>query len=1145
MITSLGVTPSKKKHTVGQLYGAGLALGLVESCTQDMNLIITADNLSAYQLCDELQFFQQGQSNPVEIIHFPDWETLPYDHFSPHQDIISQRLEALTKLMQLKKAIVICSISTAMHRLCPKSFIQAHSFNLNQGQELDLQTFKKNLIQSGYYFVNKVMEHGECAIRGSIIDVFPMGSHFPFRIDLFDEEIDSIRIFDPDNQRSLEKVQQINLLPAREFPLNESSITHFRRAFRNKFSGNPSHCPIYENISDGIIPSGIEYYLPLFFDETSSILDYLREDANIFLLESYAEQGEQFWNELKIRHEQLNYDITRPILTPQECFIPIEQLLEKVNQFKHLKIQHKQVAVSQHSSNFPANKAPKLYIDRKGSIPLANLSNYLNETNMRCLLIAESAGRREVLLDLLKEVNSYPKQYQSWQEFISDDSRLGITVGSLAYGVELIEAQISIIVESQIFGEHIISQRRSKHKTIDADVVIRDLAELRVGAPVVHIEHGIGRYQGLQQIQSGDFDNEFLVLEYAGGDKIYVPVTSLHLINRYTGGDLEQAPLHRLGSEQWSKAKRKAAEKINDVAIELLDVYAKRAARKGHTYEYDKLQYQQFAANFPFEETEDQKNSINAIISDMCSEKPMDRLICGDVGFGKTEVAMRAAFIAVLNNRQVCILVPTTLLAGQHFDNFRDRFADFPINIELLSRFKTAKETEQALSGLKNGKVDIIIGTHKLLQKGIDFKDLGLLIIDEEHRFGVKQKEYIKGLRTEIDILSLTATPIPRTLNMSMAGIRDISLIATPPAKRLAIKTFWQEKNQQIIREAILREILRGGQVYFLHNNVQTIARIVEDLRQLVPEAKINFAHGQMRERDLERIMSDFYHQRFNVLVCTTIIETGIDIPTANTILIDRADKFGLAQLHQLRGRVGRSHHQAYAYLLTPNVKAMTSDAVKRLEAIVSLEDLGAGFTLATHDLEIRGAGELLGEDQSGNMHAIGFSLYMELLEKAVDDLKSGKKPELEKPFHVGTEIDLKISAIIPDDYISDIHTRLIFYKRIANSESKESLHDLQVELVDRFGLLPQQVKNLIQVTNLKLKAKKLGIVKITANTKGGKIEFSESTNIDPSNLIKLIQLQPQTYQLSGPTHLKFTKETISSSERIQEVAILLDKISA
>ncbi len=1138
--------PTQAKQIWAQLQGSSLPLALAEYCQQTpgIKLLIAQDNLSANQLQAELEFFLDQQHSPQELLFFPDWETLPYDQFSPHQDIISERLYTLSRIQQVTNAIVITSASTLMHRLCPPEFLNQYALMLKEGQTLDLSAFRNQLQQSGYHSVNKVLEHGEYSLRGSIIDVYPMGSGLPFRIELFDDEIESLRKFDPETQRTIEKITQINVLPAREFPLNEQSQLLFRRAFRELFPGNPSHCPLYEAISEGQFPSGIEYYLPLFFEKTVTFFDYLPTNAKVCLIENIQNNAEQFWQEVSERYEQRRHDVSRPILTPTACFINPTELLSKANEYEQLRLFHN-ASEKKGAINFDIAQAPQLPIDRKTEEPLKNLREYCADTSRRYLIVVESAGRREVLLDLLKPSGILPKVQASWHDFTHDTTPINISTGALTLGCELTANKTVLIVESQLFGEQSTPQRRGTQKAVDPDLIIRDMAELRLGSPVVHLQFGVGRYQGLQHIESNGAASEFLVLAYAGEDKIYVPVTSLHLISRYTGGDSEHAPLHKLGSDQWQKEKKKAAEKIHDVAIELLDLYAKREAQPGYQYELNQGEYVKFASAFPFTETVDQLQSINQIITDMQSSRPMDRLICGDVGFGKTEVAMRAAFVAVQNNKQVCILVPTTLLAGQHFESFRDRFADFAVNIELLSRFRSAKETEGVLASLKSGKTDIVIGTHKLFQSNIAFKNLGLLIIDEEHRFGVKQKEHIKALRTHVDILSMTATPIPRTLNMAMAGIRDISLMTTPPAKRLAIKTFWQEKKDSVIREAILREILRGGQVFFLHNNVETIERICQDLQTLIPEAKVRSAHGQMRERELERVMSEFYHHRFNVLVCTTIIETGIDIPTANTIIIDRADKFGLAQLHQLRGRVGRSHHQAYAYLLTPDEKLLTSDAVKRLEAIVSLEDLGAGFTLATHDLEIRGAGELLGEDQSGNMHAIGFNLFMEMLDRAVSDLKAGKIPELSAPMYQGPEIDLRISAIIPEEYIADIHNRLIMYKRISNAKEKQQLHDLQIELIDRFGLLPQPVKHLLLITELKLKAQDMGIQKISAGTQQGKLEFSEQPSIDPGALISLIQVHAKRYQMEGPQRLRFTLDSETPEERIFEISALLNKLIA
>ena len=1136
---------STKNQTWDNLQGCSLPLLLAEFCehSSQTKLLITQDNLSANQLFDEIQFFLKN-SQQHEILLFPDWETLPYDQFSPHQDILSERLRVLSRIQQTNNIIIIAAASTLMHRLCPPQFLTQYGLALEQGQRLDINLFRHLLQDAGYINVNQVLEHGEFALRGSIIDIYPMGSDLPFRIELFDDEIESLRRFDPDNQLTIEKISHIHVLPAHEFSMDERGITQFRRQFRAEFSVNPNQCPLYEAVSNGQCPGGIEYYLPLFFENTATFFDYLPKDASICTIESISAASENFWSELTERHEQRNYDITRPILAPNRCFLSPTELLTNVNQHQPLRCFQAPSEKKTHKHSFNIQPGPSLPATRQTESPLTALEQYIHHNDYRYLLVVESAGRREVLLELLRANNIIPKIQPSWQTFIDSPAPVNITIGALSAGAELRDANISIITEAQLFGQSRVPQRQGTQKTIDPDLIIRSLAEIQIGAPIVHLSFGVGRYQGLQYIDANGLTNEFLVLEYADNAKIYIPITSLHLISRYTGADPEHAPLHRLGSPQWQKEKKKAAEKIHDIAIELLDVYAKREANIGFSYQFNETDYQVFASSFPFDETIDQQRAIEQIITDMKSQRPMDRLICGDVGFGKTEVAMRAAFIAAQNNKQICVLVPTTLLAAQHFETFRDRFADFPIQVGLLSRFQSPADTKKVIESLKNGQVDIVIGTHKLFQKDIVFKQLGLLIIDEEHRFGVKQKEHIKTLKTHIDILSMTATPIPRTLNMAMSGIRDISLITTPPAKRLTIKTFWQEKNSPLMREAILREILRGGQVFFLHNQVQTINRVCEELQALVPEAKINHAHGQMRERDLERVMSDFYHHRFNVLVCTTIIETGIDIPTANTIIIDGANQFGLAQLHQLRGRVGRSHHQAYAYLLTPDKELLTADAIKRLDAIVSLEDLGAGFTLATHDLEIRGAGDLLGEGQSGNIHAIGFSLFMEMLDRAVSDLKAGKIPEINAPMHFGPEINLHLSAIIPEDYIGDIHTRLIMYKQIANAKNREQLHHLQIELIDRFGLLPQPVKNLLLITELKWLATTLGIKQLNAGLDHGKIVFEDMPNINAGALIRLIQLHPKRYQLAGANQLRFVLDSTTNEERIHEIQALLGKLS-
>ena len=1117
------------------LSGCQLALQLARFSEREsgVSLLITEDQLSAQYLYDELQFFLAHTS--IEIQLFPDWETLPYDIFSPHQDIVSKRIQILNQIPTTDHLIVITSISTIMHRLCPKTFIQQHALSLKINQQLNLSAFKAELIQTGYITVTTVLEHGEFAVRGNIVDIFPMGSSLPLRIELFDNTIESLRSFDTDTQKTIEKIDHIEILPAHEFPLNEKSINLFRQKFRETFSVNPTQVPIYQMVSEGKAPSGIEYYLPLFFEHTATIADYLPEHAQVFYIGDPQTQATRFWQELGKQYEHRNIDRTRPCLVPAVCFIPPEEIHAKLRAFNPIKCRLE----TKTESEIPVLRSTKIT-----EAPFAELKHYMDTHAFRYLIVAESYGRREMLSNLLKQSAIVVTSVDSWKAFYEGSATIGIAIGHIAHSAIIPTEQIAILSEADLFGQPKTPQSRKTVKRVDPDLVVRSLVELHIGAPVVHLDFGVGRYEGLQRIETQGIENEFIVLRYAGDDKIYVPVTSLHLITRYTGNDPDHAPLHKLGTETWQKEKKKAAEKIHDVAIELLETYAKREASVGISYTLDKTAYDRFSSLFLFEETPDQLRAIEEITQDLRSPRPMDRLICGDVGFGKTEVAMRAAFIAAHEGKQVCILVPTTLLADQHYETFKERFTEFPIQVELLSRFKNASESKKVIEGLENGQVDIVIGTHKLLQKNVVFKQLGLLIIDEEHRFGVKQKEAIRSIKSFVDILSMTATPIPRTLNMAFSGIRDISLITTPPAKRLAIKTFCFTSEPHLIREAILREILRAGQVFFLHNNVQTIHKIAEELTSLVPEANVHVAHGQMKETELERIMSDFYHHRFNVLVCTTIIETGIDIPTANTIIINNAHQFGLAQLHQLRGRVGRSHHQAYAYLLVPDKMNLTGDAEKRLDAIVALEDLGAGFTLATHDLEIRGAGELLGDSQSGNMHAIGFSLYMDLLNQTVEMLKAGKTPALNEPFKQGPEIELGISTLIPDDYIHDIHTRLIIYKRIATATTREILHEIQVELIDRFGLLPLSVKHLILTTELKWLASRLKLKRIRANGIEGQLEFAEDAPVNTAALIKLIQIQPKRYQLKGPLKLKFSVRVESVEERIQEIENLLSELT-
>jgi transcription-repair coupling factor (superfamily II helicase) len=1119
----------------------GLALGTLLTEAHRPLVIITPDSTTAARLEFEIEFFQH---QPDSVIHFPDWETLPYDHFSPHQDIISTRLSALNKLPTLKQGVVITPITTLMHRLPPRHYLDGHIFLLTVKDKLDLSQTRRRLEKAGYRNVPQVKEHGEFAVRGSIIDLYPMGSELPYRIDLFDDEIDSIRTFSPETQRSFDKVDKIELLPAKEFPLTEEAIESFRKNWRSQFSGNPLNCPMYQDITEGICTPGIEYYLPLFFEQTSTLFDYLPENSLIVTIGAIHPKAEEFGQEVRNRYTQRSSDITRPILPPEQVFISTSDIFNLIRNYSIIKIKNTDDAEGAEHYTFATLPAPELSVDHKATRPLEALENFLAESDTRILFCAETAGRREVLLQLFKSIQLYPKPYDTWQDFIADTAPCGMIIAALDEGLRLENPSLTIIAESQLFGKRIMQRRRRKVSVQDPDAIIKDLTELQVGAPIVHIDHGVGRYLGLQTLTIGEQLTEFLTIEYAEQAKLYVPVASLHLVSRYSGIDPEHAPVHRLGTEQWQKAKRKAAEQVRDVAAELLAIYAQRAAFSGKDNQEPDGQLDAFAAAFPFEETPDQLQAIEQVQKDMLSDKPMDRLVCGDVGFGKTEVAMRAAFLAVINGKQAAVLVPTTLLAQQHYQNFLDRFADWPFQIEVISRFKTGKEQQKIIENLAAGKVDIVIGTHKLIQEDIKFKSLGLVVIDEEHRFGVRQKEYLKSIRHSVDILALTATPIPRTLNMAFSGIRDLSIIATPPAKRLSIKTFLHEFDASLVKEAILRELLRGGQVYFLHNDVATIERMARDIEKWVPEARVTIAHGQMRETELEQVMSDFYHRRSNVLVCTTIVESGIDVPSANTIIIDRADKLGLAQLHQLRGRVGRSHHQAYAYLFIPSYKNLSTDASKRLDAITAYEDLGIGFTLATHDLEIRGAGDLLGEGQSGNMQAVGFTLYMELLARAVDAMKAGKEPSLEVDSARSTEIDLQIPALIPESYLGDVHLRLLCYKRIASAKTSRDLDDIQVEMIDRFGLLPDSAKNLFVLNELRHKAEQLGIIKIEANAKGGKIDFNEKPNIDPMAIIKLIQTQSKQFKLEGPTRLRFYLEPHEVKERIQLITTIVEKLS-
>ena len=1133
--------PNDHKILGNVLLGAdALTISEIAEQNQNLTVVVTPDTRSAVRLSRVL-----SELSSQNVCLFPDWETLPYDTFSPHQEIISSRLSALFHLQNAKKGIFLLPISTLMQRLCPPQYLQHNVLLIKKGDRLVIDKMRLQLEAAGYRAVEQVLEHGEYAVRGALLDLFPMGSAVPFRLDFFDDEIDSIRTFDVDTQRTLDEINSINLLPAHEFPTDDKGIEFFRAQFRETFGEirrDPEH--IYQQISKGTLISGIEYWQPLFFSEMATLFDYLPEQTLFVDMENNQMQGERFYQDAKQRYEQRKVDPMRPLLPPEKLWLNVDEVNRRLKSYPRITFKAEKVRSSVRQKNLPVTALPEVTIQSQQKEPLGQLRQFIEHFKGNVLFSVETEGRRETLLDLLSPLKLKPKQIQSLEQ--AENEKFSLLVSSLEQGFIIEQSlPVAIIGEANLLGERVQQRSRDKRKTINPDTLVRNLAELKIGQPVVHLDHGVGRYGGLVTLDTGGIKAEYLLLNYANESKLYVPVTSLHLISRYVGGSDESAPLHKLGNEAWAKSRQKAAEKIRDVAAELLDVYAQREAKKGFAFKYDREEFQQFAATFPFEETYDQEMAINAVISDMCQPKAMDRLVCGDVGFGKTEVAMRAAFLAVMNHKQVAVLVPTTLLAQQHYENFKDRFANLPVNVEVLSRFKTAKEQKQILENLAEGKVDILIGTHKLIQSDVKFNDLGLLIIDEEHRFGVGQKEKIKQLRANIDILTLTATPIPRTLNMAMNGIRDLSIISTPPARRLSIKTFVRQNDDLVVREAILREILRGGQVYYLHNDVASIENTAEKLTALVPEARVIVGHGQMRERELERVMSDFYHQRYNVLVCSTIIETGIDVPTANTIIIERADHFGLAQLHQLRGRVGRSHHQAYAYLLTPPPKMMTKDAERRLDALENLDNLGAGFILATHDLEIRGAGELLGNEQSGQIESIGFSLYMELLDAAVKALKEGREPSLEELTQQQADIELRVPALLPDDYLGDVNMRLSFYKRIAAAESKSELDELKVELIDRFGLLPDATKNLLQIAELRLLVEPLKVVRIDAGTQGGFIEFSPKAQVNPDKFIQLIQKEPIVYRFDGPLKFKFMKDLSDNKVRLEFVVDLLKAIAS
>ncbi|WP_312319747.1 transcription-repair coupling factor [Atlantibacter hermannii] len=1135
---SLPAKPGDQRQ-LGELTGAACATEVAEMAERHAGpvVLIAPDMQNALRLHDEIRQFTDSM-----VMNLADWETLPYDSFSPHQDIISSRLSTLYQLPAMQRGVLILPVNTLMQRVCPHSFLHGHALVMKKGQRLSRDALRSQLEQAGYRHVDQVMEHGEYATRGALLDLYPMGSVQPYRLDFFDDEIDSLRLFDVDTQRTLEEVEAINLLPAHEFPTDKNAIELFRTNWRDRFEVKRDAEHIYQQVSKGTLPAGIEYWQPLFFSEPlPALFSYFPANTLVVNTGDLESSAQRFWADTVARFENRGVDPMRPLLPPEQLWLRTEELFTELKNWPRVQLKTEVLPEKAANTNLGYQPLPELSVKAQQKAPLDDLRKFLESFTGPVVFSVESEGRREALSELLARIKIAPKKLYRFDE-ASANGRY-VILGSAERGFIDTRRQRALICESDLLGERVARRRQDNRRTINPDTLIRNLAELHIGQPVVHLEHGVGRYAGMTTLEAGGITAEYLILMYANDAKLYVPVSSLHLISRYAGGAEENAPLHKLGSDAWSRARQKAAEKVRDVAAELLDIYSQRAAKTGFAFKHDREQYQLFCDTFPFETTPDQAQAINAVLSDMCQPLAMDRLVCGDVGFGKTEVAMRAAFLAVENNKQVAVLVPTTLLAQQHFDNFRDRFANWPVRIELLSRFRSAKEQAQVLEQAAEGKVDILIGTHKLLQNDVRWKDLGLLIVDEEHRFGVRHKERIKAMRADVDILTLTATPIPRTLNMAMSGMRDLSIIATPPARRLAVKTFVREYDSLVVREAILREILRGGQVYYLYNDVENIQKAADRLATLVPEARIAIGHGQMRERELERVMNDFHHQRFNVLVCTTIIETGIDIPTANTIIIERADHFGLAQLHQLRGRVGRSHHQAYAWLLTPHPKAMTGDAQKRLEAIASLEDLGAGFALATHDLEIRGAGELLGEGQSGQMETIGFSLYMELLENAVDALKEGREPSLEDLTNQQTEVELRMPSLLPEDFIPDVNTRLSFYKRIASAKKPGELDEIKVELIDRFGLLPDAARNLLDIARLRQQAQKMGIRKIEAHDKGGVIEFAEKNHVDPVWLIGLLQKSPQHFRLDGPTRLKFFQDLSERKNRMEWVSEFMTQV--
>ena len=1106
-----------------------------------MLVAVVASAIDAQRLLEEIPWFGAPAEEALRCQLLPDWETLPYDSFSPHQDLVSSRLATLYEVQNGRCDVLIVPATTALLRMAPPSFLASYTFFFKQGETLDDARLKSQLTLAGYNNVAQVMSPGEYSVRGGLIDLFPMGSALPYRIDLFGDTIETIRIFDADTQRSLYPVNEVRLLPGREFPMDEPARAFFRSRWRELFEGDPTRSVIYRDIASGIASAGIEYYLPLFFEETATLFQYLPDDASFALIGDIEGAIRRFWNDAHSRYSFLQADRERPLLPPERLFLTDEDF------FTLAKPHGRWVIQPDPEPSELSAPIPDVAVNRRVDDPLVNLRAYLEKTDKRVMICAESAGRREALQQYFNEFDLALTPCAGFADFATASASPMFGVAPLqsgfALGPEM--GNLVFITETELYansGRRIGRKRQEEATQIES--MVRDLSELKIGDPVVHVKHGIGRYRGLMSMDMGFGETEFLYLQYAQNTRLYVPVSQLHVISRYAGASPDDAPLHALGSGQWEKAKQRAAQQAHDTAAELLDLYAKRSMRQGHAFQLSLRDYETFASNFGFEETVDQAAAIEAVIEDMKSGQPMDRLICGDVGFGKTEVALRAAFVAVMGGKQVAILAPTTLLAEQHANTFADRFADWPVRIAELSRFRTAKQSAQAIKGLADGSVDIVIGTHKLLSKDVHFARLGLVVIDEEHRFGVRQKEALKAMRAEVDVLTLTATPIPRTLGMALEGLRSFSIIATAPQKRLAIKTFVRSENDSVIREACLREMKRGGQVYFLHNEVETIENRRAMLEELLPEARIAVAHGQMHERDLEKVMRDFVAQRYNILLCTTIIETGIDVPNANTMVMHRADKFGLAQLHQLRGRIGRSHHQAYAYLLVHDMQNLSKLAQRRLEAIRQMEELGSGFFLAMHDLEIRGAGEVLGENQSGEMQEVGFQMYSDMLKEAVRALKKGEEPDFDAPLRATTEINLHTPALLPGEYCPGVNARLSVYKRLANCESQDQIDDLQEELIDRFGDMPEPARSLIETHRLRVLAKTVGIVKIDAHNESVVLQFQPDPPIDGMRIIELIQ-KNRHIRLNGPDKLRITAKMPDLAARVAQVKTTIRSLTA